>query len=308
MRFGRDSTADDVLAWANLGGTVAVVTGATGGIGFETARALASRGAHVVIAGRDVRKRQEAMELLIERVPHASAEAVPLDLTDLDSVRAFASSVVDAHPAITLLVNNAGVMATPFRRTVDGFELQMATNYLGHFLLTGLLAPALRAGAPSRIVNVTSSGPALSALDFEDPNFHNRDYDKFTAYGQSKTANILHVIELDRRLRRFGQRAFAATPGVTSTALGRYMTRDDLKAFISRLPREVKRQSLRQKDPKQGAATIVWAATSPELTEHNGSYIEDCAVIPVPSLVGDATAAQRLWRLSERLVGARFDL
>lgn len=233
------TTTDEVLAGRDLTGTVAAVTGGSTGLGRETARALASVGAHVVLAVRSTDRGESAASMIREQVPDARLEVAALDLTSLTSVRAFAAWFTAQHERLSLLVNNAGVMATPLERTADGFELQFGTNHLGHFLLTNLLVPALRAGAPARVVTVSSAGHRASDIDWDDPNFHRRDYDRFRAYGQSKTANILFSVELDRRLSASGVRAYAVHPGMVATELGRHMSRDDLRNLVSRAARSL---------------------------------------------------------------------
>jgi NAD(P)-dependent dehydrogenase (short-subunit alcohol dehydrogenase family) len=291
-----ETTTDDVLRGVDLTGRTAVVTGASAGLGLETARALASAGAHVVLAVRD-RARGAAAAVRIG----GATEVATVDLASLASVRAFADWFGTGHDSLELLVNNAGVMATPLLRTADGFELQFGTNHLGHFLLTLLLVPALRAGAPARVVTVSSAGHRASDVDFDDPNYERRPYDKWEAYGQAKTANILFAVELDRRLAPFGVRAFSLHPGMITTELGRHLSRDD----YAELGRRAAGRLPARKTVAQGAATTVWAATAPGLDDHGGAYLEDCAVSDAHApWARDPVRAARLWRLSERLVGA----
>jgi NAD(P)-dependent dehydrogenase (short-subunit alcohol dehydrogenase family) len=327
-RFGFDSTAEEVAAGVDLRGRVAVVTGASSGLGVETARVLAGRGAAVVCAARDVAKAEAVAAGIRATTGNAAVEVVPLELGSLASVRACAEQVLARHPAIHLLINNAGVMACPLARTADGFEVQLGTNHLGHFLLTGLLAPALRRGAPARVVCVSSSGHRFGPVDFDDPHYERRPYDKWQAYGQSKTANIWHALALDRRLAGDGVRAFAIHPGMIVTELGRHLTDDDRKALLERVAAAAKAAAsagggsasagggARWKQPAQGAATQVWAATAPELEGRGGLYLEDCHVAgPSPDLMApggyapwalDAEAAERLWTASEAMVGQRL--
>ena len=180
---------------------------------MRCSRALAAAGATVVLAARNGDKATAALREIQERVPRARLASLPLDLASLASVRRCAVELLAAHDRIHLLVNNPGVMATPFGRTEDGFELQLATNHLGHFLLTCLLAPALRAAAPARVVNLSSGGHMISDIDWEDPNFERRTYEPWIAYGQSKTANVLFTVELEHRLGGCGVHAFAVHPG-----------------------------------------------------------------------------------------------
>lgn len=287
MAYGPETTADEVLTGVDLSGTVAVVTGASSGIGAETARALADAGATVVPGTRDE----------------------GLDLGSLAAVEAFARRVLDAHDRIGLLINNAGVMATPFGRTDDGFERQFGVNHLGHFLLTGLLAPALVAGAPARIVNVSSAGHRTSDIDWDDPNYERRPYEKWQAYGQSKTANILFAVALERRLGPAGVHAYALHPGMIATNLGRHLDRADYDALKDRAKRSPSGGLPAYKSVPAGAATTVYAATAPELAGRGGVYLADCAVTDdhAPWAL-DPASAERLWSLSERLVGRTFDL
>lgn len=308
-RLGFETTTDEVIEGVDLTGRIAVVTGASAGIGVETARALASAGARVVLAARNRERTEAVAEAIGERVPGAELEVGSLDLTSLDHVRAFARWYLDHHDRLNLLVNNAGVMYTPFARTADGFELQFGTNHLGHFLLACLLVPALLAGAPARVVNVTSLGHRSSDIVWDDPNYDRRGYDKFEAYGQSKTANILFAVELERRLGGRGVHAYAVHPGRIATELGRYMTPDDVAALRERARRGPSGGMPPRKTVEQGAATTVWAAVAPELENRGGTYLTDCAVSDEHApWARDVEAAARLWVLSERLVGEELPL
>lgn len=309
--FGADSTTHDVLQGISLAGKRAVVTGASSGLGRETARALAQAGAEVILAGRDAARTEAAAQWVREQSGNPAVHAMTVDLANMASIRQFADELLQKFRKIQLLVNNAGVMACPLARTADGFEMQFGTNHLGHFLLTGLLLPALKAGYPSRIVCLSSGGHKYSPVDFDDLNWEKRAYDKWLAYGQSKTANALHALALDRRFRDQGVRAFAVHPGVIFTDLSRHLTPDDFKAFES----GEKRGQLKIKSVEAGAATSVWAATAPELKGKGGLYLEDCHIAePVQPGVQehgyyayalDPAASDRLWRISERLTGWR---
>lgn len=305
MTFGPTSTTDDVIAGVDLDGTVAVITGASTGIGLETARALGSAGAEVVLAGRNAAKHAAALATLGEQVPGGRFHHVELDLTSLESVRRAAHDVMARHDRIGLLVNNAGVMYTPFERTRDGFELQFGTNHLGHFAFTVQLAPALVAGAPARIVNLSSAGHRSSDIDWDDPNYERRPYDKFESYGQAKTANILFTVELERRLAPIGVHAYAVHPGMIVTELARYMSRDDLRELRSRIETSATASGVAPpayKSVPQGAATTVWACTAGELAGRGGLYLADCAPSAnVAPWAIDPDAARRLWTLSESL-------
>ena len=297
------TTTDEVVAGLDLSGRTILVTGVSAGLGVETARVLTSVGARVVGAARDLGKAKSALDGL-------DVELVELDLADLESVRRAASELLELAPVLHVLVNNAGVMAPPLSRTAQGFELQLGTNHLGHFLLTRLLEPALRAGAPSRVVNVSSRGHLRAGVDFDDPHWRTRPYDKWKAYGQSKTANVLFTVELERRWGPDGVHAFALHPGVIPTELSRHLTEEDFTSLSSGARPGGGRLTL--VDVPTGAATQVWAATSPDLEGRGGLYLEECAVAgPTPGdgsagyapHAVDADAAARLWEWSEREVG-----
>lgn len=297
------TTTDEVLRGIDLTGRTALVTGVSAGLGVETARALTSVGARVLGAARDLGKARSALDGL-------DVELVALDLADLESVRRAAAEVLALAPELHVLVNNAGVMAPPLLRTAQGFELQLGTNHLGHFLLTRLLEPALRAAAPSRVVNVSSRGHLRTGMDFDDPHWRTRDYDRWKAYGQSKTANVLFAVELERRWGPAGIHAYALHPGVIMTELSRHLSAADLAALSSGARPGGGQLTL--VDVPTGAATQVWAATAPELEGRGGLYLEDCAVAgPTPGdgsagyapWAVDPDAAARLWEWSEREVG-----
>jgi NAD(P)-dependent dehydrogenase (short-subunit alcohol dehydrogenase family) len=312
MAYGADTTTDEVIAGIDLTGKLAVVTGASAGIGVETARTLASAGARVVMAVRDTAKAEKAAAQIRESVPDAQLEIRELDLGSLASVRAFGESFRADHDSLDLLINNAGVMACPQAQTTDGFDMQLGTNHLGHFAVTAELLPALRkaaaGGSDVRIVNLSSRGHFRGGIDFDDPHFRTRPYDKFAAYGQSKSANILFTVELEKRLADKGIHSFAVHPGVIATELSRHLSRDDFKAMASRAPAG----ALTLKSIPAGAATSVWAATSPDLAGQGGRYLEDVGIAEpadearthgvAPHAV-DADVAKRLWAWSEEQIG-----
>jgi len=310
--FGHDTTADEVLEGIDLTGKLALVTGASGGLGAETARALASKGARVVLTARDLAKAGAAARAIREATG-AEVEVEELELDSLASIRAFAERFLARRDALHVLVNNAGVMACPESKTQDGFELQLGTNHLGHFLMTGLLAPALLRGAPARVVSVSSRGHQQSPVRFHDLWFEQEPYDKWVAYGQSKTANVLFAVELERRLGERGVHAWAIHPGVILTDLSRHMQQQDFEYV-----RQRSGGTLKLKTVEAGAATSVYAATAPELEGRGGLYLEDCQVADVNddpeiregvrSYALDPEAARRLWTLSEALVGQRLPL
>lgn len=294
-------TALQVVEGIDLSGKACVITGASSGLGRESARALAAAGAHVVLAARNHDALAQTAEWIRAEVPGARTSTVHLDLTALSSVRAAATAIGDLAPAIHVLMNNAGVMFTAFERTRDGFEMQIGTNYFGHFELTRLLVPQLAAAGKARIVILSSRGHLLGDVDLDDPNWERRAYDKFVAYGASKTANILHAVEADRRLREMGIRAYAVHPGTVATSLARYMSRSDFSQL-----RERASGRLEVATPEHGAATQVWAAVSPDLAERGGSYLQDCGVSDaVAPYARDAQRAAQLWTLSEKLCAAR---
>lgn len=303
-------TTDSVLEGVDLTGTVAVITGATTGMGVETARALASAGARVVLAGRGPDRLEAAANAIVTTLPTATLETVELDLASLASVRTATAALETRLERIDVLVNNAGVMFTPLERTADGFEMQLGTNHLGHFAWTRLLEPLLVAGAPARVVNLSSAGHKIADIDLEDPGWEHRDYDKFAAYGASKTANVLFTVELDRRLKARGVRSYAVHPGMVATDLARHMKRADFKE-MRRMATEAAPGEPGGPTPmspvsvEQGAATAVWAATSPDLAEVGGVYLADCAIrSDYRPYAVDPERAARLWALSTDLTGA----
>ena len=307
MSFGAQSTADDVLDGIDLTGTLAVVTGASTGLGEETTRALASHGATVVMAVRDVEKGEAAKERILAEAPDAVLEVRRLELANLASVRAFAESFLADHERLDLLVNNAGIMACPQGTTDNGFELQLGTNHLGHFLLATSLAPALVAAAPSRVISLSSAGHRFSDVDLDDPGFERTEYEPWVAYGRAKTANALFAVGWEARYGAQGVHAFSVHPGGIHTELGRHLTEDSIKTLMDSMPKD---QSMDWKTVPQGAATTCWAATAPELDAHGGAYLEDCGVVVptddplnrtgVRSYAQDPVRADELWDWSEQ--------
>jgi NAD(P)-dependent dehydrogenase (short-subunit alcohol dehydrogenase family) len=312
MPFSQHSTTDEVIAGVDLRGKTAVVTGASAGLGIETVKTLAGAGARVVMVARDPARLEAAVDAVRQQHADAALETRLMDLADLASIRAAADDLRQRFPAIHILINNAGVMACPFERTRDGFELQFGTNHLGHFLLSCLLAPALLAAAPARVVTLSSAGHKFAGIDFEDPNYQHRDYEKWQAYGQSKTANALFSVALNKRLSGRGVTANAVHPGMIVTELGRHLDRSDIESLQSR----ASEQQQQFKSIPAGAATSVWAATSPDLDGRGGLYLEDCQVgqeeqgesSGYTEYALEPRAAEALWRLSEELVGENFEL
>lgn len=320
-RFDRDSTTDEVLDGVDLSGQRFVITGAASGLGRESARALAAHGASVTMLARSAERADGAVAEVGAIVSGADLEPGVADLGDLDSIRTFAESYQVRHDSLDVLMNNAGVMACPFGRTVDGYETQFGTNHLGHFLLTALLYPALSASDRPRVVTLTSAGHSRADIDLEDPNFEHTEYNPWVAYGQAKTANALFARELARRAGPSGLLSFSVHPGGILTDLGRHLN-DDLINDMADFAR--RRSAAAGGEPRQmhfktveaGAATQVWAATTSELNDHNGAYLADCGVGVLgadpgvngfmPYLLDEGNAAA-LWDLSERLVGQRFE-
>ncbi len=314
--FGAFTPAREVVAGHDLHGVSAVVTGAAGGIGVETARALAEAGAAVTLAVRDRAAGEAAAADINKTATGGKASVGPLDLADLASVRAFADER-GAAP-LHILINNAGVMACPLSYTADDLEMQIGTNHFGHYLLAALLAPALRQGAgrqgrAARVVSLSSIGHRRSAVNFDDPHYRRRPYDKWEAYGQSKTANALFAVGFNARFKEHGVTANAVMPGGIMTPLQRHLPREEMIAFG--WMDESGKVAAGFKTPEQGASTSVWAAVGDELEGIGGLYLEDCAQaapftpeIPFRGVMPhalDPEAADRLWALSEKTTGAR---
>lgn len=313
--FDDRTTALEVVDGLDLSGRRAVVTGGASGIGVETARALAHAGAAVTLAVRDV----EAGERVAADIATSSGRDAPdveaLDLADLRSVDAF---VARWDGPLDVLVANAGVMDTPHRTSAQGFELQFATNHLGHFALATGLHPWLAAAeGGARVVSVSSSGHAQSPVVFDDLFFERRPYEPGLAYGQSKTANVLFAVEATRRWREDGIFANALMPGGIWTPLQRHWSEERRAAMAEQARRAEEAGAFRMKTPQQGAATSVFVATSPLLDGVGGRYFEDCqeaeVVDALRGLRGvlphalDPDAAKRLWTVSEELVGGGAD-
>jgi NAD(P)-dependent dehydrogenase (short-subunit alcohol dehydrogenase family) len=301
-------SALQVVEGIDLSGKVCVITGASSGLGRESARALAAAGAHVVLAARNRDALAETVGWIAAEAPGAKTSTVHLDLTALASVRDAAAAIREITPVIHVLMNNAGVMFTPFGRTQDGFEIQIGTNHFGHFELTRLLVPQLAAAQGARVVMLSSAGYVMGDVELDDPNWEHREYDKFAAYGASKTANILHAIEADQRLRDLRIRAYAVHPGTVATSLARYMSRSDFSqlrkyaAAGTAARGEATDGYLEFTMPEQGAATQVWAAVSPELADRGALYLEDCRISEtVAPYARDTEHAAALWMLSEKL-------
>ncbi|MGA9722955.1 MAG: SDR family NAD(P)-dependent oxidoreductase [Candidatus Binatus sp.] len=310
--FGAESTADEVLEGVNLSGKRVLVTGVSAGLGVETARSLVTHGATVVGTARDLAKARRALA----EAGNPSVELVEMDLASLASVRKAASDLLARAKPFDVIIANAGVMACPQGKTQDGFETQFGTNHLGHFVFVNRLVPLLKSGA--RVVTLSSAGHQISDVDIEDPNFERTPYQAFTAYGRSKTANILYAVALDSRLKGRGVRATSIHPGGIQTELSRHLTpelMDQLRARISKMESSQGRE-FRFKTVPQGSATSVWSGFVAPADSVGGHYCEDCHVCQVnddaTSRVGvrsyalNLAHANDLWRKSEEMVVEHF--
>jgi NAD(P)-dependent dehydrogenase (short-subunit alcohol dehydrogenase family) len=299
--FGHDSTADDVLAGIDLTGKLAIVTGGYSGLGLETSKALARAGAQVVVPAR----RPDAAREVLAGI----AEIDELDLGDLDSVRSFADRFLASGRSIDIVIDNAAIMACPETRVGPGWEAQFATNHLGHFALVNRLWPAIAADGGARVVSVSSSAHRRSDIRWDDLEFR-LGYDKWEAYGQAKTANVLFAVQLDALGKDSGVRAFALHPGGILTPLQRHLQHEEMVGY-GWIDEDGNQNAAWFKTPEQGAATQVWAATSPQLAELGGVFCEDCEVAEVsedgptgvrPYAIAPESA-RRLWTVSAQLTG-----
>jgi NAD(P)-dependent dehydrogenase (short-subunit alcohol dehydrogenase family) len=321
--FGATSTTDDVLSGVNLKGKRILVTGVSAGLGVETARSLAAHGAHVVGAVRDLNKARTATEQVRNdaAAKGGSLELVELDLANLKSVRACSDRLLAKAEPFDVVIANAGVMATPFGHTADGFETQFGTNHLGHFVLVNRIASLIRDGG--RLINLSSSGHRYSNIDLEDPSFEHTPYEPFVAYGRSKTANILFAVAFDKRHRDRGVRAAAVHPGGIQTELARYLDASRMQKIVEQINQQLAAEgkpAFKFKTVPQGAATSVWAAVVAPADEIGSRYCENCHVgqiLPdhvtitaisegVRGYALDAENAEALWKKSEEMVGESF--
>jgi NAD(P)-dependent dehydrogenase (short-subunit alcohol dehydrogenase family) len=304
--FGARSSADDVLEGIDLSGKLAIVTGGYSGLGLETTRSLTKAGAQVVVPARRPAVAREALEGIV------GVETDELDLGDLESVRAFADRFLASGRVVDIVINNAGIMACPETRVGPGWEAQFATNHLGHYALVNRLWPAIEPGG-ARVVSVSSTGHHLSGIRWDDVHWRH-GYDKWEAYGQAKTANVLFAVHLDKLGRESGVRAFALHPGGILTPLQRHLPKQEMveRGWIDENGTLLHPEAF--KTPEQGAATQVWAATSPQLAGMGGVYCEDCDIaepapadeeirIGVMDYAVDPEQAARLWELSAELTG-----
>lgn len=317
--FNAASTSDEVIKGIDLSGKTAIVTGGYVGLGLETTKKLVEAGAKVIVPARS----REKAEKYLEGIENVEIEE--MDLMNIESVNVFADRFLAKGEPLHLLINNAGIMATPLTRDEHGNESQFATNHLGHFQLTNKLWSALKQANGARVVNLSSRGHHFSPVVFEDVNFDNREYDRWSAYGQSKTANILFTVSLDERGKADNIRAFAVHPGgIFDTELTRHIDLTDpiFKGFVDENGQPILDPEKGLKTLKQGAATQIWAATNPKLEGLGGVYMEDCEIAeiagsgegtPIASEVAvrkgvkdyaiDKENADKLWSLSEKLIG-----
>src|SRR5215469_6230353 len=321
--FGATSTTEDVLSGVNLHGNRILVTGVSAGLGVETARSLAAHGAHIVGAARDLAKAKVATAQVQKDAAgnRGSLELVELDLANLKSVHDCADKLLASGQPFDVVIANAGVMATPFGHTVDGFETQFGTNHLGHFFLVNRIASLIREGG--RLINLSSLGHRFSNVDLDDPNFERAPYDPWVAYGRSKTANILFAVAFDGRHRDQGVRAAAVHPGTIHTELARHVDASHIQKIIEQRNQQLAAEGkapFQWKSIPQGAATSVWAGVVALAGEIGGQYCEDCHVSKIvpDSVPGDAMTegvrqyaldprnAEALWKKSEELVGESF--
>jgi NAD(P)-dependent dehydrogenase (short-subunit alcohol dehydrogenase family) len=321
--FGATSTTDDVLSGVNLKDKRILVTGVSAGIGVETARSLVAHGAQVVGAARDLKKAKAATEQVRKDAAAngGSFELVELDLANLKSVRTCADGLLKKGEPFDVVIANAGMMATPFGHTADGFETQFGTNHLGHFVFVNRIASLIRDGG--RLINLSSAGHRYSNVDLEDPNFERTTYEPFVAYGRSKTANILFAVAFDKRHRDRGVRAAAVHPGGIKTELGRYVEPGRMEKVVNEINQQLAAQGkgpFQWKSIPQGAATSVWAAVVAPADEIGARYCENCHVgkmVPDDATITavsegvrgyalDAKTAEALWKKSEDMVGESF--
>ena len=315
--FGATSTTEDVLSGVDLTGKRVLVTGVSAGLGVETARALASHGAQVVGAARDLAKAGRALKEAFGETP--MIDLVELDLASLASIRAASDKLNAKGEKFDIVIANAGVMATPPMKTTDGFEMQFGTNHLGHFTFINRIEPLIKDSG--RVVMLASSGHRFSDVNLDDPNFETTEYTPFGAYGRSKTANVLFAVEFDRRHKGRGVRAVAVHPGGIHTELARYMTEEALEEIRHRMEARqgASGEPFRFKTVPEGAATSVWAAVVADGDEVGGRYCEDCNVATkvtdeefdaasggVRPYALDPANAAALWAKSEEMVGETF--
>jgi len=308
--FGAKSEPEEVLEGIDLSGKVAVVTGGYSGIGLETTRALANAGAKVHVPVRSPEKAADSLGTLPGNIVVGE-----MDLANLASVRSYAERVRHSEDKLDMLINNAGIMACPETRVGNNWECQFATNHIGHFVLTNELLPLLVAANGARVVCLSSTGHKRSGIRWDDVHFANTPYEKWDAYGQSKTANALFALALDRKFSAQGVRAFSVHPGGILTPLQRHLEVEEMAAlgWLDKDGNLSEQAKLLFKTPSQGCSTTLWAATSPALNGLGGVYCEDCDVavlateetpryLGVEAWAADEEAAMRLWDLTEQML------
>ena len=313
-QFGARTTALDAISGISLAGRNAIVTGGASGLGLETSRALASAGASLTLAVRNLAQGQAAADVLRVAYPAAQVSVGLLDLSDLACVREFAAEWMASSARLDILINNAAIMACPLTRSRKGWEAQFSTNHLGHFVLTTALLPALQQAAEktgdARVVCLSSSGHKISGVEFDDIHFERREYNKWKAYGQAKSANALMALGLHLRYTGRGITANAVHPGGIMTGLQKFLPTEEMRALgwlkADDTPLDI------FKTPQQGASTAIWAATAAQLKGHGGLYLEDCQqglpaepnnrVSGYSAHIADTAFAERLWAVSEALV------
>ncbi|NOS86315.1 MAG: SDR family NAD(P)-dependent oxidoreductase [Ignavibacteria bacterium] len=321
--FSSATTANEVIKGISLTGKTAIVTGGYSGIGLETTRVLSAAGATVIVPARDAEKAGENLKGII------NVEVEYMDLMNPESIDTFAQKFLDSKRPLHLLINNAGIMWVPLRLDSRGYESQLATNHLGHFQLTARLWQALKKANGARVINVSSYGHHMAPFNFEDPNFNEREYQTLLGYGQSKSANNLFTVELNRRAKEFNVRAFAVHPGsVNETGLGREAPMELFQQMGTHDPdgNIFPEVAAKLKTIPQGAATSIWCAVSPMLNNIGGVYCEDCDISELdlgniehkydePSTLRgvlpaslDEEIAKKLWKLSEEMTGITFRL
>lgn len=310
--FDRSSTGDLVLSGIDLSGKVAIVTGGYSGIGLETVRGLANKGVRVVVPVRSPDKAKQNLDPL-----GGDVHSAPMDLADIASVHAFASSMLEALPKLDLLINNAGIMACPEARVGPGWESQFGVNHMGHFALARALMPLLEKADQPRVVALSSTAHKMSDILWDDIHYESNDYDKWQAYGQAKTANALFANGISRRMQGFGGSAFSVHPGGIFTPLQRHLPKEEMIALgwlgEDGEPSELAKQGF--KSPEQGCATTLWAATTDTLSGKPGVYCEDCDIAaptdpasPMARYMGVEAHAcsddsdEKLWEISEKLL------
>ncbi len=317
--FNAASTTNNVIKGIDLTGKTAIITGGYAGIGLETVKALTLAGATVIVPARNTEKARKNLEGI------ANVELETMDLINPNSIDMFAKKFLASGRPLHLLINNAGIMWVPLQRDQRGYESQLAINYLGHFQLTAKLWRALVKTDGARVVNVSSWGHHFSPFVFDDPNFINREYETFSAYGQSKTASILFSLELDNRGKNFGVRSFSIHPGIiVETELNRYVSNETLQKFgvFDDNGNVINDPSKGLKSLSQGASTTVWCATNPTLNNIGGVYCEDVEIAELDDLQEkkdgvmkrvmpyalEEGTAKKLWTLSEELTAIKFDI